>query len=288
MYSIVKLNNKILNNFKKAEKRSLEFNSINEDFSKQYDNANFTQQLFMKRRTLVLLENTNTISGFIWFTNCEKKNAVINSMFVMPTCDSINCFNILISKLPSKIAYSYMCERNMYNFEILERTGFKKAEGTLEMQCDLNDKYILCYNNIEFEQLELEEQEDLRCDIQNEIFKKDNRIPLTLQDIFFDEQQEYYYERGAVFIKCNGRYAGYGQIIFENSTPIIVNFGILKEFRGKGYAQELLKYLFNIIKSEGYDRVAIKVSSENYPAISLYTKIGFKTKKETLKWILQK
>lgn len=289
MYNIVKLNNKMLGNFKILEKENKVFNPINEDFFKLYNNSNFTQQLFMRRRTLVLLDDKGTIIGFIWFTNGEKTYSMINSMFVLPTYDITDCLSILISKLPSKITYSYFCERNLCNFETLEKIGFKKMDGTLEMHCKLDNEYIINSNpSIEFEQLVLEEQEDLRCDIQNQIFKKDNRVPLTLQDIFFDEQQEYYFEKGAIFIKYNGQYIGYGQIIFEDNTPVIVNFGIIKEFRNKGFAKILLKYLLNMVRAEGYENILLKVSSENYPAINLYTKIGFRIQKETIKWILQK
>ncbi|WP_406541200.1 hypothetical protein [Clostridium ljungdahlii] len=56
---------------------------------------------------------------------------------------------------------------------------------------------------------------------------------MTLEDIYFDEAQDYYFEKGAIFLKQNDEYIGYGQIVMENDIPVIVNFGILKEFRGK-------------------------------------------------------
>lgn len=54
------------------------------------------------------------------------------------------------------------------------------------------------------------------------------------------------------------------------------------EYRGKGYAQELLKYTVNWCKRQGFDGIILNASPSGYPKVPLeqlvhlYSKLGFK------------
>jgi hypothetical protein len=63
--------------------------------------------------------------------------------------------------------------------------------------------------------------EQIRCNIQNEVFKNDSRIPLSIEDIYYDESQKYYYDEGSIFIKKANDYIGYGQIIMDMRIQVI-------------------------------------------------------------------
>lgn len=121
------------------------------------------------------------------------------------------------------------------------------------------------------------EDEELRCKIQNSVFYDKNRIPLCPSDIIDEEDEDYYLNKFGVFIcKNDGQAIGYGQVIYSNGEYTIVNLGILKSYRQRGYGEILLKYLIELCYNNSINYVFIKVERENINALSLYKKIGFK------------
>ena len=57
----------------------------------------------------------------------------------------------------------------------------------------------------------------------------------------------------------------------------------LERHRGHGYAKRLVHTLSNKLLKDGYKKVVLHVNSKNEPAISIYSKIGFKKIDETIK-----
>ncbi len=129
-----------------------------------------------------------------------------------------------------------------------------------------------------------DKDEKARCLLQNEIFKNDDRIPINIEDIYYDEAQEYYFDKGAIFIKFDNIPIGYGQIIIEDKVASIVNFGIIEKYRKKGYGKVFLRYLLNIAVDNEFSRVSLKVDSNNVVALNLYIALGFNIKKEFYTW----
>lgn len=287
MYKIVSINRKNFQWVKVIESNKNSFNILNASFSDTYDKSTFTQRFRMRRRVKLLLSDEH-YAGYIWYHDRDNKNGSICSMYIVPGLDDIPAYSLLVKSLPYKTV-TYICEKNNYNNEILEGIGFNKCNGTLLMH---NIIYAAFSDElmpfIEFEQFKKNSQEDLRCKIQNAVFESNERVPLNVEDIFFDEMQNYYIDDGAIFIKYKNQYIGYGQIIIENNIPTIVNFGIIKEFRQKGYGQEFMKYLLNLLYKKGCNEVKIRVNANNYSAINLYTKMGFKTENEQFEWKLFK
>ncbi|KYH35748.1 ribosomal-protein-alanine N-acetyltransferase [Clostridium tepidiprofundi DSM 19306] len=146
-----------------------------------------------------------------------------------------------------------------------------------EMTYNLNDFEMYQFNDddIKFVNFTIDKDEQLRCDIQNEIFNAPYRIPLQVTDIYWDEKQSYYRNEWSIFLKKGEQFIGYGQIILQDDIPQIVNLGIKKEFRGYGYGKQLLYYLLSLLVDTDYDSVKIRVEYKNNIAIDLYTKIGF-------------
>lgn len=121
------------------------------------------------------------------------------------------------------------------------------------------------------------EDEELRCKIQNSVFYDKSRIPLCPSDISDEEDEDYYINNFGVFIcKSDGQAIGYGQVIYSNGEYTIVNLGILKSYRQRGYGEILLKYLIELCYDNSIKYVYIKVERENINALSLYKKLGFK------------
>ena len=289
MYKCVKLTNKNLKYFRELNEKRYLFNSLNKDFFKTYDSYNFAKQLILRRKVKLIKKNLHYI-GYIWTDIYHNKVCTINAMNILCNCIALDNspYKYLINTIKGPCTIKYICKRNNYNFALLKSIGFKKGEGTLTLYKDLFENIPLIFDQkLQFKVFQKGKDEQKRCELQNEIFKTDTRVPLTLEDIYFDEVQDYYFEKGAIFLKQNDKYVGYGQIIMENDIPVIVNFGILKEFRGKKYGKALLIYLLKLIYSSGFNKIIIKVKSSNYIALHLYTSMGFHIESEIYNWTLE-
>lgn len=284
MLYVVSLNSTNLQELLKLNDLRKNFNILNEDFYEHYTNTGFTKQ-FIMRRNVKLLKVHDDIGGYIWVSRYDKNRLLIKSMYVSGGENLIDKYRRLIDIVSNKKILVYSCERNDYNYDVLKSIGFKKLDGTYEMSAKVTSASIDIYeDDLNFERLKKGKHEQIRCAIQNEVFKNDSRMPLTVDDIYFDEIQTYYFEDGAILVKKGDKYIGYGQIILNCSIPTIVNVGILKEYRGKGYGKLLMSYLFTILKDNGYNEVNLKVSSNNYAAINLYKSLGFELKSEVHNW----
>lgn len=291
MYECVGLNKCNISRFIDLNRFRCDFNSLNEDFFKVYNNSNFAQRILLKRRVKLLTKDSRYI-GYIWAEMNNKKNCSLKALNVLrcenpKTVDYIP-YKVLISNLRKNSIVTYYCEKNDYNFQVLKNIGFIQGQGTIILALDLKNTMSLALQpNLQFEILKLGVDEEKRCYIQNEIFKSNDRVPLTIDDIYFDEAQSYYFDKGAVFLKKDNEYIGYGQIIIEKNTPLIVNFGILTKYRGRGYSKTLLSYLLKVAKCNGFDIVKIKVKNTNDIALKLYKKFGFQVISERYNWELK-
>ena len=122
--------------------------------------------------------------------------------------------------------------------------------------------------------------ESIRCKVQNEIFYEENRIPLKTKDIVYECNRKAFLEDLAFFELKDDTIIGYGQILLLKDKYTIANFGIIEEFRGKGYGEALLIHILNQAKIKGLKEVYIKVKSDNINAINLYKKTGFEEASE--------
>ncbi|AYD40300.1 GNAT family N-acetyltransferase [Clostridium fermenticellae] len=288
MYKIMTLNKKNLNEFRKLNENNDHFNLLNMDFFKMYDNGSFTNKVFLRRRVKLLSYNFKYI-GYIWCdANYSYRNVyTINAMNISNSIniELIDPYKYIVNRLKKNSTFYYTCQNNGFNFNILKNIGFETVDGTLILNLNLDHNIpIAIKEDINFDILKIGKDEKKRCLIQNEIFKNNTRVPLSLDDIYFDEMQSYYLKKGAIFIKKRNTYIGYGQIILEENVPIIVNFGILKEYRGKGYSKCLLTYLLKIVICNGFNNVKIKVNNSNYIALNLYKQMGFEIENERYKW----
>lgn len=290
MYKCVGLNIRNLDYFRELNEAKGDFNTLNKNFFEVYDKCNFAQQMFLRHRVKLLKKDSRYI-GYIWAEMDDKNVCGINALNISRDANNYESYipyKLLIESLRKNCIINYLCEKNNYNFNFLENMGFIKKDGTLILYLNTEENIpLVILEDLEFEILKKGRDEEKRCEIQNNIFKNDARVPLTVEDIYFDEVQPYYFDKGSVFIKKDSSYIGYGQVIIEGNTPVIVNFGILKEYRGKGYSKALLTYLIKIIRYSGFNMVKIKVKSTNKVALNLYEGIGFKITGEIYNWELK-
>jgi GNAT superfamily N-acetyltransferase len=260
---------------------------LNEDLWEYYKCLSFTKQLIIARR-VKLIKQSEDFVGYIWVSRHDRNYLMINSMYAGEE-DEINRYRNLIASLKVRSSLLYNCERSNNNYEILTKLGFLRKEGTYEMKAGISqlreDEFS---SEIVLEQFQKGKHEEIRCRIQNEVFKNDSRIPLTKDDIYYDEIQSYYFDKGSILLKKDNKYIGYGQIIFNDSMPTIVNVGLLKEFRSKGYGRVLMQNLLKILEEQGFKEVNLRVSTNNYPALKLYESLGFKIIGEAHMWEYKK
>jgi GNAT superfamily N-acetyltransferase len=286
MYNLTNLTLKRINSFRKINQYNTYFNLSNKNFFEEYDNSNIIQKIFLRKNVNLLYEERgakleHNYIGYIWFEKHSKYYSSINSINVIGDNDLVNCYKALISSLASNSLITYECERNDVNADILSKLEFKKTKGIMELekQC-MGYQKVSVHKDVTFSIIEKNKDEELRCNLQNEIFKNNNRIPISIEDIYYDEAQEYYFDNGSIFINLCGIPIGYGQVIVEDNCANIVNFGIIEKYRKEGYGKLLLSYLLNLIMDNDFKKVALKVDSNNIPALNLYLSLGFIIKRE--------
>lgn len=282
MFECVMLNRRNMDALRQLNDNRKKFNELNEDFFDLYDNCNFAQKIFLKR-TVFLLKSDAEYFGFIWFTFNSRNYCYINSMFVSEQYSDLKqYYSALLSNIDEYTNLQYSCIKNDNNYNLLESLGFILKEGTISLSYTFHCNYSMpdLPKNVLIKQLKVGKDELIRCRIQNDVFEVPGRIPLTVDDIFYDEDQKYYFDKGAFFIMEGDKHVGYGQIIIEDCEPVIVNLGILKEFRGKGYGKYLVMQLLYIIMQNNFHKAMIRVSTENKIALRLYESVGFKIESE--------
>lgn len=287
MYNFDTLNKNNLDELIKLNKLRTNFNKLNKDFLSIYCSLNQLQKIIFRKK-IYLLKNDSKYIGYIWVGNKINYTYSINSMYIIENPSIEKAYNYLLSKFNCYPKLTYRCEKNSYNFDVLEHIGFLKKKGVIEMSINTNNLFEFeTPKNVHFKKLIRGKDENLRCIIQNNIFESEDRIPLYVEDIYYDEMQNYYCEDLAIFMKKDNICVGYGQIIFKKGFPYIVNFGLIKEYRNKSYGKLFLKYMLNALYKKGKTLCKIKVDSRNHAAIKLYTTLGFSSDREQNTWYLK-
>ena len=300
------------NNFENFKNLNLErFSKVNYDknFFEYYENEKFFLKIFLKKFVKLFIYRKEVI-GYIWYEIPVEMPVRVWSLYIKP--EYIDLLSPEILKSFNNTILSYETCNDEDTNRMLINLGFKKVKPSLLMNIELSNynkaaqvallKNSLEHNsnvinslnnlyngnirniNITTEKVLLDRDEELRCKIQNSVFSATTRIPLEVEDIQNDIEQDYYMEDLSLFIKLNNIAIGYGQIIFNRDMYTVVNFGILKEFRGYGFGKILLNELINAAKKMQINELFIRVEENNYSALKLYNWIGFKSKSIINKW----
>lgn len=277
-----------MKNFSLLESKHKEFNLLNEDFFKYYKTSSFLGK-YLLRKQVNILSHSNNYVGYLWFSKLGTGNRAycINSLYVEYDFINCDCSQLIRTFKRGSLLY-YDCKLTSGNIRLLESLGFNKKVGTYELVKDSfnEETQIDLPDSICFSVFKKGRHEKIRCDLQNEIFHNSQREPLTLNDIYLDEIQDYYINDWCIFLQYKDDYIGYGQIIMNSNVPLIVNFGIKEEYRNKGLGDLFISYLTKIIFDAGYSEVKIKVDSNNEAAYRLYKKKGFKKIDEYYTWVM--
>lgn len=73
----------------------------------------------------------------------------------------------------------------------------------------------------------------------------------------------------------NGRAAGYGLGFIQNGCACISDVVVAPEYRGRGYAKDIMYALMNFAREKGAGTVFLQVTAGNTAAEQLYKRLGF-------------
>lgn len=269
-----KLSNK---NFSSLESLVNEFFLINKyrlNIISIYNGLNFFKKLLYKNKIIMILVDSKYV-GYVYFERFSIDTIFINDLYIKDEfLEIVNLNSIKILK--DKVLFYQTFEDNLTR-KILINNKFTKSETTMLLKYDLNTKIKIKHDkNISFRQFRIDKDEKLRCEIQNDIFNYNGREPINIRDIMYEEKQDYYRSDRCVFILLDNKEIGYAQIIYNKGMYMLVNFGILEEYRGLGYGEILLEYMINLAYDIKLSQLYIRVNDSNYKALNLYKKIGFK------------
>lgn len=309
MVSLVRLSSSNLDEFKKLYEENFKRETYDKDFFEYYTNQSFIPKMFSKKFVKLFMYNGEFI-GYIWYELPIDIQVKVFSLYVEDKyIDIIN--NNIFKKFNEK-SLVYESIENSSSNKLLNNLGFKKARPSLIMSLKVDDykkgdeienikfnvqhnsnllnllnRYSEQKNNIisvSFQKVDIKNEALLRCEIQNNVFRNIDRVPIEVEDIENDFKQEYYIEDLAIFMKLNNIVVAYGQIIYIRKMYTIVNFGVVDIFRGMGIGKLLLDNLISKAREKNIDELALGVDKNNINAISLYKWIGFNHRYDIARW----
>ncbi len=273
-----------IEHFRELYKTSEDAYICDKNFFEIYDDESFIIK-YIIRKQIKLFKFEDKYIGYIWYENPSSKD--FSNIYAIYLKDEY------IDLISSKILSFFNI--NAFKFDMLANS--KASYIMKKLNFNVNSKHILMklktsnqYNGFNknrcmFRHFIEGQDEKLRCEIQNSVFNEKNRIPLTVEDVCREEEEDYYLRGLGVFV-CNttGQAVGYGQVILNKGLYTIVNVGILDGYRQKGYGEKLVRYLIDLCHKNAIKNVYIRVEKSNEKALSLYNKIGFKEHQSFISW----
>ena len=266
---------------KEMSLKSSKFNNINTNVFKLLKALKLKDKILIKRN-IYLLKDEKQYYGYLWLQHLCSDMYIINDLYFMNyRADSFDDFCE-----GKTLLYETMINSDWNKF--LPSYNFKINDISDVLRLQLNTLFSSEDNDDTFETFIKNKHEDIRCELQNNIFDADTRVPITKDDIYFDEEQEYYIDDGLIFMKDNDNFIGMGQIINLKGKLTIVNFGIRREYRNNGYARKLLSKLIekarnlSLFLNQRY--IYLRVSRSNETAYNIYRDAGFQYYDSVITW----
>ncbi|GCE11559.1 GNAT family N-acetyltransferase [Tengunoibacter tsumagoiensis] len=97
----------------------------------------------------------------------------------------------------------------------------------------------------------------------------ESEVKWYTEAILEDKQRQYF------VVELDNIVVGKLDVSISNQTIFIYGFGVLPEYRGRGYGRQLLAWVIQHYLTEGYRSFALEVAVENEHALGLYTSCGF-------------
>lgn len=273
-----------IDHFRKLYNKNENAYVCDKSFFEIYDKESFIIK-YIIRKQIKLFKVNNEYVGYIWFEYpCDQGFSNIYAIYLKD--EYIGLLNSKILSFFNINTFKFDMLSNSKTYNIMKKLNFNVNSRNILMKIKTSDFGI--GNNtkqIIFKHFKEGQDEELRCKIQNSVFNDKNRIPLSIEDVYREEDEDYYISNFGVFVYNElGQAIGYGQIIYKEGLYTIVNIGILRDYRKQGYGEMLVKYLIELCHKNSIKNVYIRVDKNNTSALSLYNKIGFKEYQSFVSW----
>ncbi|WP_166636347.1 GNAT family N-acetyltransferase [Fonticella tunisiensis] len=212
-------------------------------------------------------------------------NTSIREIYYLPVTNQIYFFSLMhilkknfnlegyIFKFTYKNGIKIDTYRKYFKFNIISNIK--------NMQCDigkLNNIYSFP-DDIRVRKLDISRKDEiyLRLELQNKVFGgKNGRQNLTIDEVIEEQKNPRFLRNMCFVLEINSVPAGYGQILIIDNLYHLVNFGVIPEFRRKGYGYYFLLGIIEECKKYEIEELYLTVDNMNHSAVNLYKKIGFK------------
>jgi ribosomal protein S18 acetylase RimI-like enzyme len=147
---------------------------------------------------------------------------------------------------------------------------------SLDIKKDVNNPLEM-QDGILVRRMVINKEEPVRVKLQNNIFgNAQGRRELTLLEVYSEERKSSFLKEMCFILDVHGEPGGYGQILISDDEYYLVNFGVINEYRSKGYGLYFLSKIIENCSLSGINHLNLCVDNDNTPAINLYKKLGFK------------
>jgi len=252
MYRLETINNSNLNFIN-------EFNITNEYKEELIDictNKNIFKKLLLGKN-IKYIKSEQKYIGFLWYSKLQYQVYKIHCIKFIPEYSTFEYYKEVFRFFDSCNSI-IISENNNLNASLLIELGFSVERAIIEMGREISsNEEPNSDENISFTTFKDGKDEKYRCLIQNIVFDSANRQSINEDDIIYEKYQNYY--------------------IPKDAKIYIANFGVLPEYRGKGYGKKLLKYIINLAHDLGSSKIYLKCDKKNMEAVNLYISEGFKT-----------
>ena len=99
-----------------------------------------------------------------------------------------------------------------------------------------------------------------------------------VEEIESSQEEEVIFNESAYMVELEGKTIGKINIEYSDDYAFICGFGILPDFRGKGYGKAALKEALHLINEKNIFTVELDVECKNSTALNLYKACGFEEK----------
>lgn len=226
------------------------------------------------KSVFLLYENRELISMLTMFIPTKQEAEI--SAFTLPEYRQNGYFNALLSKAVDELK-KFEIQKILFVCESQSMSG-KAVAIALKAEYD-HTEYSMRYDRTKLEFMDQYRLSLITPDIKN----LDKIIDISMKT--FDDGYE---DSKSLIENClqskprkqflavlNDEIIGLGSINQQRDEALIFGFGIVPEYRGRGYGKELLHLIIDHLWQSGTTDIMLDVNSDNVHALELYKKCGF-------------
>lgn len=275
MYKLESINN---SNLAMIDKFNLNEEYLNELID-ICSNKNIIKKLLLSKNIKYIKDDSKYI-GFMWYSKYYFKGYKLHCIKLGERYHTLDYYRYIFDNFEDSNDL-IVSDNNNLNKDLMLSLDFTISRSIIEMYLkDIKSYGEELNKDITFRNFIDGSDEKVRCSIQNSVFQSINRQAIEIEDVIYEKLQSYYIKEGCIFINVGGNDIGYGQLVKKDNRLYIANFGILPQYRSKGYGRALIRRILTVAKDLGFKEVYLRVDLDNKDAIALYKGEGFAPMKE--------